>query len=58
MEKMEKGEKKLKMNKRRGKGIKERGMTIRNNLFSLENNPSLVLICRVYMTTCLEIKAA
>ena len=33
MEKMEKVGKKLKMNKCRGKGRKERGMTVRNDFF-------------------------
>jgi len=58
MEKMEKGGKKVKMNKGRGKGRKERGMMIRNKLFSLVNNPSLVLKCHVRMTTSLEINVA
>jgi hypothetical protein len=58
MEKMEKGGKKVKMNKGRGKGRKERGMKVRNDFFSLENNPSLVLKYIVHITTCLERNAA
>jgi hypothetical protein len=58
MEKMEKGRKKVKTNKGQGKGRKEQGMKIINKLFSLENNPSLVLKCHFHMTKCLEINAA
>ena len=55
---MEKGEKKVEMNKGRGKGIKERGLTIRNKLFSLKNIPSFLLKCHVPMTRCFKINAA
>jgi len=58
IEKMEKRKKNVKINKSQGKGIKERGITIRNKLFPLENNSSLVLKCLVHITTCLEINAA